>query len=213
MKNQQHIIDIDAIVLAGGESRRMGRQKATLPLGDTTAIEAVLSLLRPIFQRILVVTRNRESLPELKEEILMDGRPERGPLAGLARGLGASSSPWCFVVGCDMPFLHPGTIGRMAANLEGCDILAACLDGRLQPLHAFYSRACITRAEELLAQGITSLKALHAGVRVRHLTSGDFEGLGLASFKDMDTLEDYQAARALWEGAPPGSNPESPHKY
>ncbi len=103
-----------------------------------------------------------------------------------------------------MPFLHSGTIRRMATNLEGCDILAACLDGQLQPLHAFYSLACLTYAEQLLAQGITSLKALHAGVRVRHLTSGDFEGLGLASFKDMDTLEDLQAARVLWEGAPSG---------
>ena len=49
-----------------------------------------------------------------------------------------------------MPFLHGETIRRMATNLEGCDILAACLAGQIQPLHAFYSRACLTRAEELL---------------------------------------------------------------
>lgn len=204
MGSQPQIINMDAIILAGGESKRMGQQKATLPLGDTIAIQVVISALRPIFRRTFVVTKSRESLPDLEVDVLLDGRQEQGPLAGLARGLAVSDSFWCFVVGCDMPFLHGGTIRRMTANLDGCDILAACLEGRMQWLHAFYSRACLTSAEELLAQGITSLRSLRSRVMVRHVTSNDFAGLGLSSFRDMDTLEDYQAARALWERAPSG---------
>ncbi len=190
---------MDALVLAGGKSKRMGLPKALLPWRETTLIETAVAAVRPLFRRVLVVTRDADSLPSLDAEVLTDGRPERGPLVGLATGLAASNAPWCFAMACDMPFLNPKVINRMAGHAGGCDIVAPRLRGRLQPLHAYYSRMCLPQVEELLDNGVTSLKALFSRCDVRvlegsSLVSNDSE---LLSYRDMDTLEDYLAAQQM----------------
>ena len=83
---------MDAIVLAGGDSRRMGFPKAFLTLGDTTLIETVISRLQPIFRRVLVVARDSKGLTDLDAVVLTDQRMERGPLVGVARGLAISDA-------------------------------------------------------------------------------------------------------------------------
>ncbi len=190
---------LDAIVLAGGESRRMGTSKAMLPWRSTTVIGTTLAVLCPLFRRVLVVTRDGATLPDLQVEVLKDCRTVKGPLVGLARGLSASHAAWCFVVGCDMPFLLPDVVHRMTDHLDGCQILAPYLEGRVQPLHSYYSRTCLPDAEVLLGGGITSLKALQSICQVRSLNAKDFSDIDpeLRSFKDLDTLEDYEAATKL----------------
>lgn len=192
---------LDALVLAGGESSRMGGPKALLPIGNTTLLGATIGRLRPLFRRVLVVTRDRDALVGLDVEALTDDRPERGPLVGLARGLAASDAPWCFVTGCDMPFLNPEVIGRMARYVEGYEILVPRVKGRLQPLHAFYSHQCLPRASELLESGITSILALLDRCRVCTIDASEFMELDpeLLSFRDVDTQEEYRAAQNLAE--------------
>lgn len=199
VENQLTTHDLDALVLAGGESRRVGSPKALMPLGGTTLIRTVIALLHPLFRRVVVVARDNQALASLGIEVLTDARPERGPLVGLARGLAASDAPWCFVVGCDMPFLRPQVIHRMAAHLGGCDILAPQVEGWLQPLHAFYGQGCLPYAEELLDSGVTSLRALFPLCKVRGIAAADFLDIDpeLLSLKDVNTMEDYQAAQRL----------------
>lgn len=194
--------DLDALVLAGGASRRMRLPKACLPLGNTTVLGRVLAVVHPLFRRVLVVARDTAGWPRLDAEVLTDDRPQRGPLVGLVRGLRSSDALWCFVVGCDMPFLNPEVIRRMAERLEGCDILAPRLKGRLQPLHAFYARGCLPHAERLLDSGITSLRALFQYCEVRTVADADLLDLDpqLLSFRDLDTVEEYQEAQRLVRG-------------
>lgn len=194
--------DLDALVLAGGESRRVGSPKALLPLGSTSLIGAVLARLRPLFRQVLVVARDKEGLVGLGATVLVDGRLERGPLVGLTRGLETTDAPWCFVVGCDMPFLRPAVIHRMAEHLNGCDILAPYLGGHLQTLHAFYSKGCLPFARGLLKEGNTSPRALFPLCRVRTMEATEFLDIDpdLLSFMDLDTVEEYQAALQLTQG-------------
>ena len=198
--------ELDAVILAGGESRRMGRPKASLPWPagtgyPSTVIGAVVSALLPLFRRTLVVARNPAvleglGLDGLRADVLTDDCDARGPLVGLARGLTASSAPWCFLVGCDMPFLRPEVIRRMAAGLHGCDAVAADIGGRLQPLHAFYSRWCLPAAEELLATGDTSLNGLLSRLQVKHVPGTELAIVDpeLESFRDLDTWAEYRNA-------------------
>ena len=190
------ISQLDAIVLAGGDSRRMGLPKATLPMGGTSLVGVVVEALRPLFRQVVVVTRDKAALPDLDVEILEDEHPLQGPLVGLVRGLSYSDAPWCFVAACDLPYLRPDVIREIAARLGGCDAVVPEVNGRLQTLHAFYSSSCLPMAEELLAQGITSMKGLLAGCRVTELPQSGFSGIsgGLDSFRDLDTIEEYQAA-------------------
>ncbi|MEE8443207.1 MAG: molybdenum cofactor guanylyltransferase, partial [Dehalococcoidia bacterium] len=159
MRKQPTTHDLDALVLAGGESKRVGSPKALLPLDGTTLIGTIIARLQPLFRKVLVVARDNKTLADLGVEIVTDSHLERGPLVGLARGLSASDAPWCFVVGCDMPSLNQQVIRRMTERLRGCDILAPELGGWLQPLHAFYSQGCLPYARDLLDNGVTSLRA------------------------------------------------------
>lgn len=191
--------ELDALVLAGGKSLRMGTSKARLPLGETTLIEAVVSRLTPMFRRVLVVAREETDLAGLDAPVLTDQSREEGPLVGLARGLSASDASWCFLVGCDMPFLHTEIIDRMAGRLDGCQILAPRLEGHLQPLHAFYSHDCLQEAEALVASGVTSLRALFPKFHVRAMEAEEFLDLDpdILFLRDVDTVEDYTVALEL----------------
>ena len=194
------ISELDAIVLAGGGSRRMGAAKATLPFGSTSLVGAAVGALRPVFRRVLVVTRDKSSLsgllPGSDVEILEDERPLHGPLVGVARGLAHSDAPWCFVAACDMPFLQARVVRMLAAHLGDCDAVVPEHNGRLQTLHAFYSRRCLPIAEELLEQGLTSMRDLLSHCRVTELSQDRFTGIpgGARSFHDLDTVEEYRAA-------------------
>ncbi len=205
-------LDLDAIVLAGGESRRMGLPKALLPFGNTTLLGAILDILHPLFRRVLIVARERRGLEGLGVEVLTDDSPQRGLMVGVARGLTASDAPWCFAVGCDMPFLQPGVIRRMADNLQECDILAPYLEGHLLPLHTFYGRECLPEMQALLDKGIGFVRPLFSLCRVRSMEASLFLDLDpdLLSFRDLDTPQEYQAAQTLLQRPKPPSQPKNP---
>jgi len=195
----------DALVLAGGQSRRMGRTKALLPWQDTVLVEAVVHVLRPLFRRVLVISRADVPLPPVAGAlVLQDGAfiPEgvphglRGPLVGIATGLAASSAPWCFVAACDMPFLSPALIHHMSGYLHGCEAVALGDGGYVQPLPAFYPRASLPRALTLLQGGVTSPRALLNTCQTRVLDGeqlGDLAG-DRRAFYDVDTPQQYHEA-------------------
>jgi molybdopterin-guanine dinucleotide biosynthesis protein A len=89
----------------------------------------------------------------------------------------------------------------MASFFDDCDVLAAYVEGRTQSLHAFYSIGCLPTALGLLDKGNTSLKALLAACKLHSIDGSDFLDLDpeLTSFMDLDTEEEYRAARQIIE--------------
>jgi molybdopterin-guanine dinucleotide biosynthesis protein A len=154
---------------------------------------------------VLVAARNSKGLSGLDAVLLNDQRMERGPLVGVARGLAISDAPWCFVVGCDMPFLRQDVIRRMALNLDNCDMLASKVDGHLQSLHAFYSQRWLPIAKGLLDYRVTSLQAIFPNCNLTTLESDVLLDIDpdLLSFRDLDTVDDYNAALKIFQGPDP----------
>ncbi len=187
---------VDAIVLAGGDSRRMGTAKATLAFGDTSLVDTVVAKLRPVFRNVFVVTRDKDLLAGLGVEVLEDTHSLQGPLVGVARGLSHSNAPWCIVAACDMPIIQVEVIKKMAIQAVNSEAVIPIYDGRLQTLHAFYSSACLLVAQDLLEHGITSMKALAERCLVTELPEDHFALIpcGLKSFRDLDTIQDYDDA-------------------
>lgn len=196
---------LDALVLAGGQSSRMGRTKAVLPWQDTILIEAVVQVLRPLFRRVLVISRADVALPPVAGAVvLQDGAslPEgialdlRGPLVGIATGLAASDAPWCFVAACDMPFLNSHLICSMAEYLQGYEAVALGEEGYVQPLPAFYSTASLPRALTLLRSGVTSPRALLKACQTRVLDAERLYTLACdkRALYDVDTPQQYREA-------------------
>jgi len=154
-----------AIILCGGESRRMGRAKAMLPWHGRTLLEHVVATLAPIATPIVVVAAPEQELPPLPVEVLVvrDAVSGEGPLRGLEAGLSAlvGRAEVAFVCGCDMPEISPTVVAELKKRgqddlLNRSDPFSSVViddGGYWQPLHAFYRVDLLTALRTALASG------------------------------------------------------------
>jgi molybdopterin-guanine dinucleotide biosynthesis protein A len=146
-----------AIVLCGGESRRMGRAKALLPWQGRTLLEHVVATLAPIAAPIVVVAAPEQELPRLPEQVLIvrDAIAGEGPLRGLEAGLSAlvGRAEIAFVCGCDMPEISPKLVVQLASQLGKHAAVVIDDAGHWQPLHAFYRVDLLDSLRTALAAG------------------------------------------------------------
>ncbi|TLH66233.1 molybdenum cofactor guanylyltransferase [Mycolicibacterium aubagnense] len=157
-----------AVVLAGGASRRMGRDKATVrfrgSVGEITFVEQVVATLRSRCARVFVIAARGQALPDLDAEVLRDATPGIGPLLATARGLRAAADAGyarAFVCAVDMPYLTVELIDELAGHAARVDAdVVLPWDGRDHYLAGIYRTALATRADELVARGRRSMRAL-----------------------------------------------------
>lgn len=142
-------IDLDALILAGGESRRMGADKSLLPFGGQTLIEHVAAQLTPVAKVVRISTGGQAPHATMGLPLVADLRPGCGPLMGIASGLRVASRDWTLVVATDMPALPLHSIGTLweYTGSARC-VVPQTSEGRLQPLFALYHRDL---ADEILA--------------------------------------------------------------
>lgn len=188
------IEDCTAIVLAGGESSRMGRDKAALPLNGKPLLQTVIDTVQPLFGHTLVSVRAPRA--EIALQQVCDAQPGAGPLAGLVSALEKIATPWAFVVACDMPFVAPAVIGRLAALRGAYQAVVPLAGGHAQPLLAFYSRSCLPLLRERLAGGDRSLTGALKMMDVRYVQADELlpSDPQLRSFVDLDTPQDAALA-------------------
>ena len=129
-------------VLAGGHSRRMGRDKATLPFGDERLVDWVIRRCRPGARDVIVARGAVASLDVTGTRVVDDPAPDLGPLAGVFAMLAEVTTKWLVVVACDMPDLDHHTLAILLAtarerNVEGVRFTR---DGRSQPLPVVFRR-------------------------------------------------------------------------
>ena len=193
------IQDCTAIVMAGGESRRMGRDKASLVLGEQTLLQRVLMIVQPLFAQVLVSVR--QPRPDIDLPQVCDAYANAGPLAGLCAGLEqarAINSPWIFAVATDMPFVQPALIEHLAQQRVACQAVVPVVHGQPQPLAAFYSASCLETIQAILSgTGKHSLRAALAQLNVHYVAESELlvADPGLRSFFDLDTPQDLALAR------------------
>ncbi|MGQ0810497.1 MAG: molybdenum cofactor guanylyltransferase [Nitrospiraceae bacterium] len=141
---------ITGLLLAGGKSRRMGKDKRFLELGGWTLFERSRRVLEKLFSEIIVVVAETNSeLPYGNHRVVSDLIPDCGSLGGLYTGLFHATSPRVFAVACDMPFLNEAVIRYMATINPSADIVMAELTDGLQPMHAVYSKRCLSFLETM----------------------------------------------------------------
>lgn len=189
------IADCTAIVMAGGESQRMGRDKATLQLGEQTLLQHVLDIIQPLFALVLISVR--QPRPDIDLPQICDAYVNAGPLAGLCAGLQQATTPWIFAVATDMPFIRPALIEHLAGKRAGYQAVVPVVHGHPQPLAAFYSVSCLPPIEALLAsEGKRSLRAALEQLNVCYVDESALRVAdpGLRSFFDLDTPQDLAAA-------------------
>lgn len=144
---------IAGIVLAGGLSTRMGRDKASMPWGSGTLLSAVLEKLNPVCSELIIVSNIPREIENFPVRIIPDRYPQCGPLAGIHAGLLAVQSDYAFVVACDMPYLNTQAAGFIADAATGYDAAIPFIDGYYHPLHGVYRKSCLPFIERMLAAG------------------------------------------------------------
>jgi molybdopterin-guanine dinucleotide biosynthesis protein A len=189
--------DVTAFVLAGGQSSRMGREKAMLELGGRTLLERALELALTVAAEAMVVGSRGEF--ERYGRVLEDVYPEQGPLGGIHAALWASPTDLNLILAVDTPFLEARFLEFLVAQAResGAVVtLPRTADG-FHPLAAVYRRAFREVAEQALAEGRNKIDALFAEVEIRVLEEAELRQLAFAPaiFENLNTQEDLERAR------------------
>ena len=189
------IEDCTAIIMAGGDSRRMGTDKANLTLGDQTLLQTVTATMQQLFPQVVVSVRQPRAGIDLPQ--VCDEQPDGGPLAGLVASLGQITTPWAFMVACDMPFVVPEVVELLAGYRSRHQAVVPVVHGHPQPLAAFYAASCLAPLRASLAAQQKGLRNVLKQLDVRYVDEAEMLEADplLRSFFDLDTPQDVAAAR------------------
>jgi molybdenum cofactor guanylyltransferase len=192
-----------AVVLCGGESRRMGRPKAWLPFGEELMLERVVRLAGTVAQPMIVVAAPGQELPPLAADvaIVRDSVSGRGPLQGLAAGLAAfdNSVDLIYATATDVPFLEPRWMTRLVELAAGYDLVIPHVAGFYHPLAALYRPAAVLPAiESLLVADRLRPVFLVEAVKTRVVDEGEMRAVdpALDTLRNLNYPEDYERALA-----------------
>ena len=168
-----------AIIMAGGESRRMGTDKSMLPIKDKSMIETICGQLRGTFGQIFISANDVERYAFLGLPIIKDKIGGQGPLMGIASALGFSENEVNFVTACDIPHIEMSFVRRMLVESEGFDIVIPVdKDGRSEPLFAVYKKSALKPINEVLREGGRKISDVFARCRVKYVeVEGDILNL------------------------------------
>jgi molybdopterin-guanine dinucleotide biosynthesis protein A len=181
------------VILAGGLSRRMGHDKASLPAGDGTLIEHLARRLAPVVDEIIIAGGSVDP-PFEGVRVVADHRPGLGPLAGLLAGLVAAKRRHVWVVACDLPDVEPALGGLLRARSGDYEAVVPRPDQEPEAVCALYVRELVPRIEALLESGQRSIKSLLDRSAVCYVASDELRAVDpeLRSFRNINTPADYE---------------------
>lgn len=191
------------IILAGGMSRRLKRNKALLPYGRKVLIEGIRDVLAGLFTEVLVVTNTPAVYHFLDVPAVEDRIKGKGPLGGIHAGLSACRAPCAFVVACDMPFVNPDLVRYMAGLRERGEappaVVVPFVAGEYEPMHALYDRQCLPFIEQRLRGGERRIISFYPDVTVKTVTEEEIRHFGSPEilFYNINTPDDLAGALAL----------------
>ncbi|MCH8191964.1 MAG: molybdenum cofactor guanylyltransferase [Chloroflexi bacterium] len=194
---------VTGVVLAGGRSRRLGRDKRLEPFAGQPLLSRVMARLAPVCDALVAVVADEtmeDGLPlPAGATLVADRYPGKGSLGGIYTGLAAASTPWAFVVACDMPFLNASLIEHMLSLRRGHDVVVPILDGRPEPTHAAYAQACLPAIKHRLERDQLKIIGFFDDVRVRYVPEDELRRFDpdLLTFFNINTQADLDRALAL----------------
>lgn len=190
------------VVQAGGESRRMGQNKALLPFLGRPLIERVIERVAPLADEILITSNRPEEFSFLHIPVYADLKPGAGALGGLYTALCRAQYPLVGVVACDMPFASAALLAaeRDLVTISGVDGAVPRIEGGYEPFHAVYRRdPCREAVRAALEAGERRLISWFPTVQLMFLTSAEIHRYDPSNlvFFNVNTPEEFQRAEEL----------------
>jgi molybdopterin-guanine dinucleotide biosynthesis protein A len=165
------IADCTGVLVAGGRASRLGGvPKGLLELDGEPLVARALRVFEGLFAESLVVANDGTPYARFGARVVPDVVAGKGAPGGLHAALCAARTGWIFTAACDMPFLAAGPIAALAAERGDAPAAAVIWRGRLEPLHAFWSRRCLGTLEGLLRDGDPSMWRVASAVGARFVT-------------------------------------------
>jgi len=194
-------VNVGAVVLCGGESRRMGRAKAGLPYGPETLLGRVVRLVSIVARPVVVVAATDQELPELPGWVVVvrDSRSGRGPLQGLADGFSALASDveFAYATAADAPFLEPAWVDRLIDLIGDHDLALPFCDGRRHPLAALYRvTPALAAIRNLLGQDQLRAGRIADTLSTRIIDARELRAVdpALRTLRNINTPDEYDRA-------------------
>ncbi len=193
-----------AVVLAGGQSRRMGQDKALLTLADKTFIETIYDELRGYFSEIVISANNPEPYFHLGLKILRDEYEGLGPLAGIHSGLSYAQKrgkKHIFVVSCDMPMISGRLAYRMVELLEeDYQAVVPKAGDRIFPTFSAYSVRAFAEIDQALREERLRLQAILRELNTYWLLEDEIALYGepLKILRNVNNLKEYLDLRDIY---------------
>ncbi len=190
------------VIQAGGQSSRMGQDKALMSFLGRPLIERVLERLSPIADEVVIITNRPEGYRYLSIPLFPDVIPDRGALGGLYTALKVAGNSEVAVVACDMPFASAEILTAAQNTLkdESIDAVIPKTERGLEPLHAVYRRStCLPAVEAAIQADNWRMISWHDHVKVHHLSPETTKQLDLTqyTFMNLNTPEEFGQAEAL----------------
>jgi len=190
-------VQITGIILAGGASRRLGRNKALLELGGRSLLAQARAKIHPLCREVIVVGDPGGTGQLWGTRHVADIYPGHGALGGIHAGLQAARTEYSLIVACDMPFLNRDLLWYMIGEVDSYDVVIPRLNGLTEPLHALYSRNCLGPIEGILARRGGRIISFFPQVRVRYIEQAEVDRFDPEhhSIFNINTAEDWRRAQ------------------
>ena len=194
----RRMYDVTAFILAGGQSSRMGSEKAFLELQGRLLIDHMIGIAKSVSEQVRIVGPKQKF--SAFGQIALDVYKDRGPLGGIHAALAISPSEYNLMLAIDMPFVAPRFLEyllKQARKREELLVTVPRVDGGYQPLCACYRKGFETVADRALAAGQNKVDALFQPAITRVIDDAEFATLGLPTtmFRNLNTKEEYARAK------------------
>ncbi len=193
---------ITTVILTGGKSRRMGRDKGELPVGESTLLERMIDRWTGVFDAVAVSAGEGGRTLPAEVPALLDRHPGAGPMAGLEAALAELETDAVFLTAVDMPFGDAALARWMAERMGQADVCTIRRgDGRPEPLFALYRKSCLPVITRSLEEGRRSfVQGLFPFVAVEQIGEEELAAFDLErSLFNANSPEEWERARPLLE--------------
>ena len=191
-------IRASAAVLVGGQSRRMGLNKAFLKIGPDRLIKNITAKLKTLFPEVLLAGNDPEPYGSLGLPVVSDVYRGCGPLAGIHAALTAAANPYVFITACDMPFVDLDLVAFLVKNAPGYDVAVPRLGAYLEPLCTVYGKGCLPAIEASLNKGQYKVTAFFPEVAVKYFDREELSRFNLDRiFFNLNSPKDLKKAIEL----------------
>jgi molybdenum cofactor guanylyltransferase len=194
-------MQVTGVILAGGKSRRMGRDKAFLPFGTGLLIERVIEVVQQVTADVILITNTPELYQRFGLPMFSDVIAEAGSLGGIYTGLVSAKTPYSLCLACDMPFVQPTFLRFLCRTAAEADVVIPRNAEDFQPLCAVYSQVCRDSIRHKIEVGQLKITGFFDQVRVR-VIDGDlltrYDPHDVMFF-NANTPEEYAKAQHMFE--------------